>query len=81
MKTRFPLVLLIVVCLLTARVRAGDWPQFRYDVGRTAASPHELPTDLQPRWSRVLSKMPAFKTLRASAGPLVKCRVNHLAAL
>lgn len=61
MKTQFPLVLLIVACLQTANVRAGDWPQFRYDVGRTAASPHELPTDLQLRWSRTLpAPQPAF---------------------
>jgi len=61
MKTRFPLVLFMLVCLLTAKIRAGDWPQFRYDVGRTAASPHELPTDLQLRWTRTLPiPQPAF---------------------
>ena len=61
MKTRFPFVLFMLACLLTAKIRAGDWPQFRYDVGRTAASPHELPTDLQLRWTRTLPvPQPAF---------------------
>ncbi len=61
MKRLFHLALLIVACLLTAQVWAGDWPQFRYDVGRTAASPHELPANLQLRWTRTLPvPRPAF---------------------
>lgn len=61
MKCPLPLVLLILVCMLTAQVRAGDWPQFRYDVGRTAATPHDLPTDLQLCWKRTLpTPRPAF---------------------
>ena len=61
MKRLFHLALLIVACLLTAQVWAGDWPQFRYDVGRTAASPHELPANLQLRWTRTLPvPQPAF---------------------
>ena len=43
MKWRFSLALAVVAGLSTAPVWAGDWPQFRYDAGRTAASPHELP--------------------------------------
>jgi outer membrane protein assembly factor BamB len=31
---------------------AGDWPMWRFDAGRTAASPHELPGELQPLWTR-----------------------------
>ena len=61
MKRPFHLALLTVACLATAEVQAGDWPQFRYDVGRTAASPHELPSDLQLRWTRTLpAPRPAF---------------------
>ncbi|HYW78071.1 MAG TPA: hypothetical protein VE890_00780, partial [Thermoguttaceae bacterium] len=61
MKRLFPLALLIVACLLTAQVRAADWPQFRYDVGRTAASPDELPAGLELRWMRTLpTPRPAF---------------------
>jgi outer membrane protein assembly factor BamB len=31
---------------------AGDWPMWRYDAGRTAASPHELPAKLELLWAR-----------------------------
>ena len=54
MKTRFPLVFFIFVGWLTVKVQAGDWPQFRYDVGRTAASPHGLPANLELCWTRAL---------------------------
>ena len=61
MKRLFHLALLTVACLLTARVWAGDWPQFRYNVGRTGASPDELPADLQLRWTRTPpAPRPAF---------------------
>ena len=61
MKRRSLLALAIVACLLTAPLQAGDWPQFRYDAGRTAASPHELPAELQLRWTRTLpAPRPAF---------------------
>lgn len=49
----FP-VLAVVASLLAVPARAGDWPQFRYDAGRTAASPHALPTELRLRWTRTL---------------------------
>lgn len=52
---------LAAVCLATTLVQAGDWPQFRYDAGRTAASPHELPAELQLRWTRTFpTPQPAF---------------------
>ena len=61
MKAYFPLALVLVACLSTTPVQAGDWPQFRYDAGRTAASPNELPAGLQLRWTRVLPPpRPAF---------------------
>ena len=31
---------------------AGDWPQWRYDAGRSAASPDEMPPALQLQWVR-----------------------------
>ncbi|MFV2069716.1 MAG: hypothetical protein ACC645_22350, partial [Pirellulales bacterium] len=43
-------VLLFVVP--SALVSAGDWPQWRYDAGRTASSPHDLPEELELRWTR-----------------------------
>ena len=61
MNRLFRLALLVLACLETTQVEAGDWPQFRFDVGRTAASPHELPGDLQLRWTRSLpAPQPAF---------------------
>ncbi|MFW5693107.1 MAG: PQQ-binding-like beta-propeller repeat protein, partial [Thermoguttaceae bacterium] len=50
-----------VVYLLASPVWAGDWPQFRYDAGRTAASPHALPAELELHWVRTLpTPRPAF---------------------
>ncbi len=62
MKWYYPTALVMIVCfLLPLSVGAGDWPQFRYDAGRTAASPHDLPADLKLRWSRELpTPRPAF---------------------
>ncbi|MHB1037486.1 MAG: outer membrane protein assembly factor BamB family protein [Pirellulales bacterium] len=61
MKRRVSLTLLCVASLLATSVRAGDWPQFRYDAGRTAASPDELPAGLHLRWTRALPPArPAF---------------------
>ena len=33
-------------------LRAGDWPMWRYDAGRTAASSEDLPDSLQLHWAR-----------------------------
>ncbi|MCA9072533.1 MAG: hypothetical protein KDA84_26595, partial [Planctomycetaceae bacterium] len=61
MNHRLPFLLLVLVNLLTAQLLAGDWPQFRYDAGRTAASPDELPDGLQLLWTRPLpAPQPAF---------------------
>ncbi len=50
-----------IACLWTTTAWAGDWPQFRYDMGRTAATPHELPAELELRWTRTLpAPQPAF---------------------
>lgn len=40
---------LSVMSLTTAA--GSDWPMWRYDAGRTAASPHELPDRLELRWN------------------------------
>src|SRR5262249_37535316 len=34
--------------------RAADWPMYRYDAGRTAASPEQLPAKLHLQWVREL---------------------------
>lgn len=61
MKRLLQLTLLTLTCTIAAHAQAGDWPQFRYDVGRTAASPEALPDDLQLHWTRTLpAPRPAF---------------------
>jgi outer membrane protein assembly factor BamB len=37
------------------RVRAADWPTWRFDGARSAASPAPLPTTLHAQWTRQLS--------------------------
>ena len=59
---RFALLsIAIVVTLCALDAAAGDWPQFRYDAGRTAASAENLPSDLHLQWVRELAQpAPAF---------------------
>src|SRR5687768_11629734 len=45
----FPCALLL---LAAAPARAADWPMWRYDAARSAASPQELPAKLHPQWVR-----------------------------
>jgi outer membrane protein assembly factor BamB len=55
------LVMIGLSCSMTTRLTAGDWPQFRYDAGRTAAAPDPLPPQLQLHWTRALpTPQPAF---------------------
>jgi len=50
-----------LVALSAAVGSGGDWPQFRYDSGRTAASPESLPAKLHLQWVRELpAPRPAF---------------------
>lgn len=49
---------LAVACVVVAATRSGlasDWPQWRHDAGRTAASPEKLPDQLYLQWTRCLS--------------------------
>lgn len=39
-------------CLLAVPARAADWPMWRYDGNRSAASPESLPADLHLMWTR-----------------------------
>ena len=83
----FRLVLPALVLLQAAHVSAGDWPQFRYDSGRTAASPHELPSDLELRWVRDLpTARPAFPgdirlSFDASYEPVVVGKTMFVASM
>ena len=40
------------MCLVSSSLLAGDWPMWRYDAYRSAASPSELPEKLQLAWVR-----------------------------
>lgn len=53
---------LAVAAILPANdVLGGDWPQYRYDAGRSAASPEQLPAILHLEWVRHLpAPRPAF---------------------
>ncbi|MBN2314359.1 MAG: PQQ-binding-like beta-propeller repeat protein, partial [Sedimentisphaerales bacterium] len=49
------LFILIVCWLFPTVVQGYDWPMWRYDAGRTAATPEELPTPLHLQWTRELA--------------------------
>ena len=51
-----PLVLLSACLLSGSLLPAADWPQWRFDAGRTAASEGGLPDRLQPAWERQLGE-------------------------
>lgn len=48
----FSWLCLHAVCPFGSSARAGDWPMWRYDAGRTAASAEMLADDLQLVWER-----------------------------
>ncbi|HUE73164.1 MAG TPA: PQQ-binding-like beta-propeller repeat protein, partial [Pirellulaceae bacterium] len=48
------LAAVIVVVFAPLAARGGDWPQWRYDSQRSAASPDELPAKLSLHWAREL---------------------------
>jgi len=45
----------VLLCLPVGLAAASDWPMWRYDGAHTAASPHELPTQLHLQWVREYS--------------------------
>ncbi len=55
------IVLVMLVGSVWIDTEAADWPMWRYDAGRTAASPEELPDELHLLWTRELPPpLPAF---------------------
>jgi glucose dehydrogenase len=49
-------LLIFILCGLGAAVAgAHDWPTWRYDAGRSAATPEELPAQLHLQWTRDLA--------------------------
>ena len=49
---------LFIFCYLFSfvSISAQDWRMWRYDVGRTASSPNELPNELHLQWTRNYSQ-------------------------
>lgn len=63
MRRLLMLAMVAVGCVVATGALAGDWPQYRYDVGRTAASADSLPESLHLAWTRELpAPRPAFPT-------------------
>jgi outer membrane protein assembly factor BamB len=61
MKRTVTFAIMILALLLGTELFGADWPQFRYDAGRTAASPEELAEQLHLQWIRELHvPQPAF---------------------
>ena len=67
---------------------AADWPQWRYDASRSAASPQELPDDLHLQWVRELPKpTPAWPRSQhklqfdASYEPVVMGKMLYVASM
>src|SRR5688572_22027313 len=49
------IVCLLVVAVLSCQpLAAGDWPMWRYDAQRSAATSEELPSELKLHWVREL---------------------------
>jgi len=52
----YRLLLILIGCwFLPAVVQGHDWPMWKYDAGRTAATPEELPARLHLQWTRELA--------------------------
>ena len=49
------LTLLVVCCVVIGQARAEDWPMWRYDAARSAASTEQLPAELHLQWTRQFS--------------------------
>lgn len=62
--TRLPLLVALVAgCLLRTIAFGADWPQYRHDAGRSAASEESLAESLHLAWVRELpTPRPAFPT-------------------
>lgn len=56
---------LVIFLFLTAWANAADWPMWRHDPGRTAATTQKMPAEPHLIWSRELPPLrPAFKEPR-----------------
>lgn len=58
---KFKAAIVALILSVSTVAIAGDWPQYRYDAGRTAASPEMLPAGLRLLWMRECpTPRPAF---------------------
>ena len=58
---RISCVAVMLASAFGADIHGADWPQWRYDAGRTAASPEQLPAELHLQWVREYqAPRPAF---------------------
>ena len=56
---------LVIFLFLSAFANAADWPMWRHDAGRTAATTQKIPSESHLLWSRELPPLrPAFKEQR-----------------
>ncbi len=63
-RERLAAIACVLFCAATAM--AGDWPQWRYDAGRTACSPEPLAAKLHLQWVRELPRpRPAWPASQA----------------
>jgi len=46
---------MFLACPGGSDARGADWPMWRFDAQRSAASPYDLPDNLQPHWTQVYS--------------------------
>jgi len=72
MKPRFRLRTFCLSLFWFSSLFAADWPMWRYDAGRSAASPEELAAHLYPQWSRAYApRVPVWDdTLNQDLMPL-----------
>ena len=66
-----PILLLLGICSLA---RGADWPQHRFDAGRGAVSPEELPARLHLQWVR---RLPEPRPAWPASQPALRFDVSY----
>ncbi len=64
----------LVLSLVSPWAPAGDWPQWRYDAARGAATPENLPDELHLRWTR---ELPAPRPAWPPSQPWLRFDVSY----